>query len=105
MKGKDHTLSELVICAAANDYEDFETVVYEVTRWATERATAANRQTIFETLHEVINDGYVRAYVYAQESAKFKPADCSLEDLDELWFYVTDKGKQFVTRLGGIDGK
>jgi hypothetical protein len=105
MKGKDHTLRELVVCAAANDYEDFETVVYTLTRWAAEQGTATNRQTIYATLCEVINDGYVRAYVYAEESARFKTVDCSLENLDELWFYVTDKGKKLVAELDGIDGK
>jgi hypothetical protein len=105
MKGKDHTIRELVICAAADDYEDFEMVVNEVTRWAAEEGTASNRQTIFEKLREVITDGFMGAYVYSQESTKFEPAECSLENLDELWFYVTAKGKQFVITLGGFDGE
>jgi hypothetical protein len=104
MKGKDQTVRELVVCAAADDYEDFEKVVKEVTGWAVEHGTSANRQTIFEKLREVISDGYMRAYVYSQESARFEQAECTVENLDRLWFYVTAKGKQLVTDLGGFDG-
>jgi hypothetical protein len=105
MKSEDQTIRELVVCAAANDYENFEMVVKEVTRWAAEEGTDSNRQTIFERLSELITDGFMRAYVYSRESARYEMAECSRENLDELWFYVTDKGKQFVTELGGIDGK
>jgi hypothetical protein len=79
-------------------------VVKEVTCWATEHGTSANRQTIFEKLRDLINEGYMHAYVYSQDSARFEPAECSLENLDNLWFYVTPKGIEFVTEVGGTDG-
>lgn len=103
LRDEDQAIGDQVIRATSDDYEDFEMVVTEVSRWAIEHGTTANRQTIFEKLCEVITEGYVGSYLYSHESAKFESVGCLLEDLDELWFYVTAKGKAYATELGGTD--
>lgn len=83
----------------ADDYESFEIVWEHVLKWAAERGLAVQRDAVAETLERAIREGDARAYLLSPQPPHSQSVDFSLDRIEDLWFYVTPKGKQaIVTR-------
>ena len=83
----------------ADDYEEFEWLLKCVNRWGAAHGIAVDRQTVLEKLGELVSESCATAYVYSETRQEFDPVEYSPERLDELWFYVTPKGKQLAREL------
>jgi hypothetical protein len=99
MKHPGQRIKESVMMEIANDYEEFEWLLNCVNRWGAEHGIAVDRRTVLEKLGELISEGYATAYVYCERGQEFRPAEYSPERVDELWFYLTPKGRQLVKQV------
>ena len=99
MKNRQRSLDEFIIEAVANDYENFECIVEQVTKWTARTGLHANRQELIDALERAIREGYALAYLLSPREPHSQAVDFSRERLDELWFYVTPKGREFVEAL------
>ncbi len=95
MMTRQEILQSLVITAMANDYEDFEMILHETLNWAPQKGLTVAREEVIEALEQLIEDGYAQAWVLSPTS----PAEVvpySRENLDNLYFYVTPRGRELV---------
>jgi hypothetical protein len=99
MNENEQLFREFVLEAVSNDFESFDHILEQVIRWSSDRGLTTTRADIIGILKNTIRDDYVQAYVLSAEQPRGQVAEFSPEQLDRLWFYVTPKGKQFVTQL------
>jgi len=95
MNDRQRWLKESVMSAIANDYEDFDMVCAEVSKWARERGLTVEREEIADALQRVIDEGYADAFIYSPEGQRYEVASFSSHEVSDLWFYLTEKGKRF----------
>ena len=93
MKDLHQIITEYALRAISDDYEDFERVLKDVSGWTAERGITVDRQAVVKALEGLISDGCAQAYLL---SAKAEPVDYSADRVDEVWFYVTSKGKELA---------
>jgi hypothetical protein len=102
MKALDDVLSELTLRAISDDYEDFATIIRDVTEWVTERGLIATREQILSALEKLTSDGYAQAFfLSAGPPGKAERVPYSPQSLDKLCFYVTPKGKNLARKFQG----
>jgi hypothetical protein len=97
----DPVIRNLIMGDVADDYEEFEHILKNVTVRARERGISVDRQLIFRKLGELVSQGYIQAYSYLPEHQSFaETANYSADSVDELWFYITPKGLQVFEPVG-----
>lgn len=84
--------------AIADDYEDFDMVCAEVSKWARERSLVVEREEIASALQQVIDEGYADAFMYSPELRRYEVTRFSTRRLSGLWFYLSASGKRFLDR-------
>jgi hypothetical protein len=84
--------------AIANDYEDFDMVCAEVSKWATQRNLMVERHEIANALQQVIEDGYATAFIYSPELQRYEVTRFSSDKVSNIWFYLSAKGKRCLER-------
>lgn len=99
MKTRERTLDEFVIEAVANDYEMFECIVEQITKWSLQVGLNTGREELIDTLGRAIRGGYALAYLLSPREPHSQVVEFSRARIDELWFYVTPKGKEFARAL------
>ncbi len=99
MKNRERSLDEFIIEAVANDYENFECIVGQVTKWTARTGLHTNRQELIDSLERAVREGYALAYLLSPREPHSQVVDFSRARIDELWFYVTPKGREFVKAL------
>ena len=99
MKSRERVIDEFVVEAVANDYENFECVVQQVTKWSARIGLRTTRQELIDALERAIGNGYALAYSLSPQEPHSQVVEFSRARLDELWFYVTPKGREFVKTL------
>jgi hypothetical protein len=99
MKDLNELLKEYVLRSVADDYEEFERILAEVTGWAAARGITVDPQGVLRALDELISEGYAQAYLLASTPPYSTPVEHSAERVDDRWFYVTPRGKQLATQL------
>lgn len=99
MEDSSRFIKECVIRAVSDDYEEFERVLADVTGWAVERGVDVDRQRVLRALEDAIAEGYARAYVLSGTPPYSTAVEYSAALLDDLWFYVTPKGKHLAREL------
>ncbi len=94
------SLREYTLRAISDDYEEFERVLRDVTTFALQEGTTADRHATVTALEQLIADGYAQAYVlHADSPWKAEAVEYSPSRLTALWFYVTPKGKHAAREL------
>jgi hypothetical protein len=93
MEDRQGFIEQSVMDAIADDYEDFDMVCTEVSKWAKVPGGPVTRREIRNALHRVIADGYAQAYVYSPELQRYEVTSYSADQVNQLWFYLTRKGK------------
>jgi hypothetical protein len=97
----DRVIKNLIMGDVADDYEEFEHVLKNVTASAADRGISVDRQVVFDKLKELVKEGRVRAYVYLTKQQSFaETAECSADRIDDLWFYITPKGLEVFEPFG-----
>ncbi len=80
--------------AIANDYEDFEMIVSEVTEWARRAGLSFTPAEIFASLEELIEKGLAIACRLSPNSPPEGISPGSLEVMpDDCYFFLTAEGK------------
>lgn len=99
MKDVNQYLREYVLGAISDDYESFETILADIDRWAAKGRAVVDRQKVLKALEELIGEGYAQAFSFEFPFKEAIPTEYSAKSVDDLWFYVTPKGKQLAYDL------
>ena len=92
-------VKDYVLRAMADDYEDFNAVFDETSKLASELGRSVTKPEVIEILESVINEGLAQAYKLSSASPWTTPVDFNKGNIEQLWFYVTPQGKQYI---GGL---
>lgn len=98
-RGARPEVREKVLDAVANDYEKFEMVVAEVSKWMNQTAHGTDADEIAEALMELVADKVVQAFEYAEDSSSYIPIKAELKTIQDRWFYITEQGRRKLTVL------
>jgi molybdopterin synthase catalytic subunit len=85
---------EMVLDAVADDYEDFDMVVAEVSKWMGNSARTPDAAQVAQALMESIAEKDVQAFEYAESSSRYILVEAKLETIRDRWFYITEQGKR-----------
>jgi molybdopterin synthase catalytic subunit len=85
---------EMVLDAVADDYEDFDMVVAEVSKGTSNSAQTPDIDQVVQALMESIAEKDVQAFEYIEGSSRYVPVEAKLETIRDRWFYITEKGKR-----------
>ena len=96
MNEGEEALHQFVLNTIADDYESFEIVWEHVRRWAAERAVSVGPDSVVETLERAVREGDAQAYLLSPHPPHSQPIDFSRDRIDDLWFYLTPKGKRTI---------
>ncbi len=92
-------VQDLVLNSMADDYEDFRTVLDEVTYWGSRRGLQLTRNEVQQALENVLAAGLAQAYVLSPHPPHTTPVSYATEKLRELYFFLTPTGKEIVKNL------
>jgi hypothetical protein len=98
MLSRHATLQNLVLNAFADDFEDFEMIIHEVTQWAAEKGLTFSQDEIAEALEQSIRSGYAKAYVLSP-TLPGRIADFSRENINEFYFCLTPEGLRILSTI------
>jgi uncharacterized Zn finger protein len=79
--------------AVADDFEEFEMIVSEIAKWTNANDGVPNSTQIERALLKAIADKRVKAYEADGPSNQLTETQADSENLQRLWFYITDQGK------------
>ena len=99
MSDHERVLQEFVLESLANDYESFVCVVEQVMKGEAEKELVVSRGEVARALEQTIREGYAQAYLLSAQAPYSLAVEFSSDRIDDLWFYVTPKGKQLVSQL------
>ena len=99
MSHNEQALYENVLSEMADDYESFEYLLEHSQRWATQKGESVTRDAVAAVLGRAIREGNAKAYLFSPQPPHSQAVEFSLDRIDDLWFYVTPKGKEFVAQL------
>ena len=88
-----------VLEAVANDYEQLRDLKAEVLSWTRPADKFTTDTTLESVLLECLAKGQVSAYQLSSSSPFAIEVSFTKEKLDEAWFFITEKGREF---LGGL---
>jgi len=96
-------VQDLVLASMADDYENFRTVLAEVTHWGSLRGLQLTRNEVRAALKSVLEAGLAQAYVLSSRPPHSTPVSFSEEKLRELYFFLTPAGKDAVKNVVELD--
>ena len=92
-------LEALVLDAIANDFEDLNQIVRDVTEFGSGEKIAVERADVVFALRSLAHKGFAAGYRLAGEE---RPRPVRIADwgsLEELYFFRTDCGKTYLSGL------
>ena len=114
VRGRSEAVMQLVLNAIADDYESLEIILKSINEWDSETdsgswaarsAVPVSRPEVIKAIRTLTAEGYAQAYKFDAGEGIARHVDFHKESVDDLWFYVTQKGMQAVKRLcSQIDG-
>ena len=93
-----------LLYSMADDYEDFELVSKEVSKRAQPHGQMPSRTEIIRALEELINEGLAQAYILTPTRPGATPVAFHRKDLEQLWFYITPRGKRLLESATSKNG-
>ena len=108
VRDRTEAILELVINSMADDYESVETILLSINEWGDSldpeswpaaRAIPVSRTEVIRALRELTAEGYAQSYILETKEPFAKPVEFREEEVDDLWFYVSPKGKNAVKQL------
>jgi hypothetical protein len=92
-------MGELVLESVSNDYEQFDKIFDQIARWKSNSREEIHRDRIERSLFLAIEAKYVEAYLLHPHAPHATRVDATPEALHELWFFITPKGKEYLSKL------
>ncbi len=99
MDNRTEFVEALVLNSIADDYEDFDRVLDEVTAWARFRGLQLTRNEVADALEMTVNTGRAQAYALSTVPPRSTPVSFSTEKLGELYFLLTPEGRRGFKNL------
>jgi len=97
MNNPSELVKECVLRAISDDYENLEKILEDVGVWLGERKALADDSTVIGALGALIDEGYAQTYdLSSHPLGEAKAVSYSAKMINELWFYVTPKGKKLA---------
>ncbi|HEY1679239.1 MAG TPA: molybdenum cofactor biosynthesis protein MoaE [Candidatus Sulfotelmatobacter sp.] len=87
-------LIRMVVDAVADDYEEFDMIFHEVSKWINNPTLTPDAVQIQDALMKSVAEKDIQAFEYSESSARFLPAEVGSANIRKLWFHITDQGKQ-----------
>lgn len=83
-------LSSYVLGSIEHDFEDFQMIVYEVSRWAEEDGISPVTEAgIWQTLQRLLVSGEARAYTYMKDGSFTPYKRVPVSGPAEVAYYIT----------------
>lgn len=83
-------LLSYVLDSIDNDFEDFEMIVYQVSRWAEEDGISpVTEAEIWQTLQRLLVSGEARAYTYLKDGTLTRYKTVPVSGPAEVAYYIT----------------
>jgi hypothetical protein len=92
-------LDYLVLQAVADDFEEFEMIVNEITKWTSTNTRAPNVERIQQALMRAIAEGTVKTYEPREGDRQLVTAEADPQRIHNLWFYISEQGKLRMQKL------
>ena len=105
MSDKTTYLRDCVITIASDDYENFELILEQTKNLAASRGVVTDDVEVAEIVKRLIADGLLEAYELSVQPAYSKKVDYVPEQLHELWYYVTPRGKALAKSILALSGE
>ena len=103
--GKTAFIKDCIVSILSDDYESFEIIMKGIKPLTDARGMAANEAQVAAVLATVIVDGFVDAYVLSARQPYAVKVAYDPSRLDELWYYVTERGKAVAKGIQSLSGK
>jgi len=88
----------------SDDYENFEIVFEQTERLAGLKGMNVTESEVAEALSRAIGEGYAEAYLLSPQIPHGRKVEYSPDQLHELWFYVTPRGKSAAKGIPELEG-
>jgi hypothetical protein len=95
-------LERVVLQAVGNDYEEFEMIVHDATKWMSRIGEGPEIGQVEYALMKCIADRNIKAYEYSESACQFISTDADPKKINTLWFYITENGKKRLELLDTI---
>jgi len=105
MSDREEFLADWVISITSDDYESFELIFEQVCRLAELKGITVSETEAAKALERAIADGFMEAYVLSPHEPQSLKIKFSLEQLHELWFYVTPIGRTLAKSIPELSGE
>ncbi len=92
-------LDYLVLQAVADDFEEFEMIVNEITKSTSDNQTAPGVDLIQHALMRATAEGTVKAYEPREGHRQLVATEADPQRIHSLWFYITEEGKLRMQKL------
>jgi hypothetical protein len=90
----DASLRSYVINAVADDYESLEIIERVALEFAATDGITIDIGEIPGVLHTLVADGLIQSYRFRPPGNDAEAVAFALNDVQELWFYITPEGKR-----------
>jgi hypothetical protein len=92
-------MRDLVMTCMADDYENLEIIMRDVTNWGEGRHVFPTRAEVVSAIEKVIADGYAQSFLLSPRPLHSTAVAFDLERVDDLYFYLTPVGKKIVKNV------
>lgn len=110
MRDRFGPVLELVLLAISDDYESLEIVLGLINKakgdedwgpefWQAKKAIPVSRPEVIKALRELTREGYAQTYLLDTKDPQVQAVEFRESEVDDLWFYITLKGKNAVKEL------
>jgi hypothetical protein len=91
-------MDRLLLEAVSNDFEQFDSILDQLTKWNEVFRTFDRKQIECELL-SLLELGYIKVYLLSPNAPHVTEVDSITDDLSAYWFYITGRGKEVL----GVD--
>jgi hypothetical protein len=98
-------LKDCVITIVSDDYENFEVILGQTRHLASLKGVTVHEDEVAQAVEKVIAEGLVEAYFLSPHEPHSVKTQYSLEQVHELWFYVTPQGKAAAKGIPKLSGE
>jgi len=92
-------LDYLILRAVVDDFEEFEMIVSEITKWTSDNKTESDVSRIQQALLNAIAEGMVKTFEPREDLRQFVATEVDPQRIHSLWFYITEQGKIRMQKL------
>jgi hypothetical protein len=105
MVNQSSFIKDCVITIISDDYENFQIILEQAKRLGALRKIDVRESEVAEALQQAIAEGYAEAYELSPKPPHSTKVEYKPDRLEELWFYVTARGKGAAKSIPELSGE